>query len=410
MDYFRLLSYAWSNPKDKTNITIENATQFSDRDFCFIILRKVSRSFAVVIEQLSEELRYPVCIFYLVLRALDTIEDDMKLENEKKLELLSVFHEKLHQVGWNVKGISGDAGESQYYYEMLLTHFDKVINEFKLLKKEYQETIADITQKMAGGMAEFVKKRVESLEDYDYYCYIVAGLVGIGLSRLFTATGLENYNVNDRDLSNSMGLFLQKTNITRDYNEDLRDGRIFWPTKIWSIYATNIGDLKNFPAEKRLPCLNHMIVNAMTHIFDCLEYQSRLKDINILRFCSIPQLMAMSTLSILYNNDNTFNQIVKMNRVQSVKIITSINDFESVLRWYNILLNEFKNKIPSNTNDELTENLREIIEKALVCVNNYGYKIGITSFETSKKNKLLPVTACIIIGSAVAAYTAMQFN
>ena len=45
--------------------------------FCYDVLNKVSRSFAIVIQQLDEELRDAVCVFYLVLRALDTIEDDM---------------------------------------------------------------------------------------------------------------------------------------------------------------------------------------------------------------------------------------------------------------------------------------------------------------------------------------------
>jgi len=30
-----------------------------------------------------------------------------------------------------------------------------------------------------------------------------------------------------------MGLFLQKTNIIRDYLEDYVDGRAFWPQDVW---------------------------------------------------------------------------------------------------------------------------------------------------------------------------------
>ncbi len=37
------------------------------------MLVKTSRSFALVIQELGDELRVAVCIFYLVLRALDTI-------------------------------------------------------------------------------------------------------------------------------------------------------------------------------------------------------------------------------------------------------------------------------------------------------------------------------------------------
>lgn len=53
-------------------------------------------SFAVVIQQLPEVLRDPVCIFYLVLRALDTIEDDMALPVATKLPLLLAFHEHIY--------------------------------------------------------------------------------------------------------------------------------------------------------------------------------------------------------------------------------------------------------------------------------------------------------------------------
>ncbi|KAG2241200.1 hypothetical protein Bca52824_096818, partial [Brassica carinata] len=40
--------------------------------FCYSMLHKVSRSFSLVIQQLGTELRNAVCVFYLVLRALDT--------------------------------------------------------------------------------------------------------------------------------------------------------------------------------------------------------------------------------------------------------------------------------------------------------------------------------------------------
>lgn len=65
------------------------------------------------------------------------------------------------------------------------------------------------------------------------YCHYVAGLVGIGLSKLFSASGLEATVIGqDTDLANSMGLFLQKTNIIRDYLEDIIDGRVFWPKSV----------------------------------------------------------------------------------------------------------------------------------------------------------------------------------
>ena len=68
------------------------------------------------------------------------------------------------------------------------------------------------------------------------YCHYVAGLVGIGLSRLFSASGLESEEVGvDQRLANSMGLFLQKTNIIRDYLEDMQEGRHFWPKEVHTV-------------------------------------------------------------------------------------------------------------------------------------------------------------------------------
>ena len=55
----------------------------------------------------------------------------------------------------------------------------------------------------------------------------------MGLSRLFSASGLEAAEVGKDDrLSNSMGLFLQKTNIIRDYLEDVLQERHFWPKEV----------------------------------------------------------------------------------------------------------------------------------------------------------------------------------
>lgn len=67
------------------------------------------------------------------------------------------------------------------------------------------------------------------------YCHYVAGLVGVGLSQLFSASKLEDREVGqDTELANSMGLFLQKTNIIRDYLEDTQEGRAFWPQEVSS--------------------------------------------------------------------------------------------------------------------------------------------------------------------------------
>ena len=74
------------------------------------LCRQVSRSFAVVIQTLPDEIKDAICIFYLVLRGLDTVEDDMAIPNEKKLPMLQSFHLHLQQPGWNVDGTPNPEG------------------------------------------------------------------------------------------------------------------------------------------------------------------------------------------------------------------------------------------------------------------------------------------------------------
>ena len=61
-------------------------------------------SFFAVIKELDGELCRVVCLFYLVLRGLDTIEDDMTLDVETKAQLLETFDEKLSTPGWTFDG------------------------------------------------------------------------------------------------------------------------------------------------------------------------------------------------------------------------------------------------------------------------------------------------------------------
>jgi farnesyl-diphosphate farnesyltransferase len=94
-------------------------------------------------------------------------------------------------------------------------------------------------------MIEFLeKKELVTLQEYDLYCHYVAGLVGIGLSEIFMQSGNELKDLSQiNELSNSMGLFLQKTNIIRDIKEDVDDARCWWPSNIVKTYVDNNQDL-----------------------------------------------------------------------------------------------------------------------------------------------------------------------
>ncbi|XP_041015415.1 squalene synthase 2-like isoform X1 [Juglans microcarpa x Juglans regia] len=284
--------------------------------FCYSMLHKVSRSFALVIQQLPTELRNAVCIFYLVLRALDTVEDDTSIPTDVKVPILTAFQRHIYDCDWQFSCGTKD-------YKVLMDQFHHVSTAFLELGKSYQEAIEDITKRMGAGMAKFICKEVETIDDYDEYCHYVAGLVGLGLSKLFHASGSED--LASDYLSNSMGLFLQKTNIIRDYLEDINEipkSRMFWPREIWRNYVNKLEDLKyEENSEKAVQCLNDMVTNALMHVEDCLKYMAALRDPSIFRFCAIPQIMAIGTLALCYNNIEVFRGVVKMRRGLTAKVI-----------------------------------------------------------------------------------------
>ena len=81
----------------------------TDLQFCDEKLGEVSRSFAAVIRQLPSDLAVDILIFYLVLRALDTIEDDMEAfkgkEADKMKHLRAFGRQYLGDASWTMEGV-----------------------------------------------------------------------------------------------------------------------------------------------------------------------------------------------------------------------------------------------------------------------------------------------------------------
>ena len=283
-----------------------------------------SRSFSAVIQELHPELLVPIALFYLALRGLDTIEDDMTIPLDKKDPLLRNFHKILEQDGWTFDGNGPDEKDRQ-----LLVEFNVVVEEFKKIKPEYRRIIADITQKMGNGMADYAANAehnvngVDTIKDYDLYCHYVAGLVGEGLTRLFVEAKLAHHLLLERtNLHNSMGLFLQKTNIIRDVHEDWVDKRRFYPKEIWSKHVDKFDDLfKPENRQKALDCSSEMVLNALGHVEDCIYYLAGLREQSVFNFAAIPQTMAIATLELVFQNPKVFERNVKITKGQACQIM-----------------------------------------------------------------------------------------
>lgn len=76
----------------------------------------------------SARFRFQICIFYLVLRGLDTIEDDMTIPDEVKQPILRSFHKHTVTPGWRFTGCGPNEKDRQ-----LLIEYDTVVGEVNLL-------------------------------------------------------------------------------------------------------------------------------------------------------------------------------------------------------------------------------------------------------------------------------------
>ncbi|KAG9229324.1 isoprenoid synthase domain-containing protein [Amylocarpus encephaloides] len=310
----------WHKPAYTRDPSKESATL---KD-CFKWLKMTSRSFAMVVQELNPDLVLPVVLYYLVLRGLDTIEDDMTISLEEKEPLLRNFETILEKDGWTYDKNGPNEKDRE-----LLVHFDDVITEFKLIDPKHRDIIKDIAHKMGNGMADYANNAkhninsVNTIEEYELYCHYVAGLVGDGLTTFFVEGGFANPTLSNRpDLTESMGQFLQKANIIRDVREDFIDQRRFWPKEIWSKHVDKFDDLFDPKhQEAALTCSSEMVLNSLRHAEECLFYMAGINEQGVFNFVAIPQAMAIATLELVFQNPRIFEANVKITKGDAAQLL-----------------------------------------------------------------------------------------
>ena len=168
---------------------------------------------------------------------------------------------------------------------------------------------------------------LDTTSEYDLYCHYVAGLVGEGLSRLFSASKKESPTIGTQlEISNSMGLLLQKTNIIRDFREDVDQKRFFWPRDIWGRKEFGFVDMKEMTStdsetvKRALWAQSGMILDALRHTTDALDYLRMLKNQSVFVFCAIPAAMAIATLELCFMNPAMFQRNIKIRKAEAAKV------------------------------------------------------------------------------------------
>jgi len=282
-------------------------------EYCEEILPKVSRTFALNIGKLEGEIYKAVTISYLLFRIADTFEDNIYQTEEEKIAALyvlaSIFEgnknldERLYlyeplKLLWQEKSPEKD----------LIQNGSNVLKCYFNLPSMYLQIIDPLFVEAVVGMAKFQKRKLEchskifqleNLKDLEQYCYYVAGIVGIILTKIFSLnkcifpkkSELEKYQV-------EFGLALQLTNIIKDWQKDLKRGWCYLPYSITNKFKVNLEHIDELSKKQQIGIIKDILPWILTYFDSALKYIETIPkyERSIRLFCIIPFVLACNTL------------------------------------------------------------------------------------------------------------------
>ena len=241
------------------------------------VLKETSRTFYIPITFLKKDLKKAVANAYLIMRALDEIEDNEHPEvtNEIKYFLLMEVSELLKEENFNNdKYLQLLEPYKQYMPEVTMRLNDWIL----LLPEGTKKIVCDAASEMAFGMAKWAKANwlVRTKEDLDEYTYYVAGLVGVMLSDLWE---WDSAVKTDRELAIGYGRGLQAVNILRNQQEDFETRGVSFIPERWTKE-----DMFHYTEE---------------NLDKAYQYMDAIQKRSILMFCRLPLALAHKTLNAL---------------------------------------------------------------------------------------------------------------
>ena len=298
------------------------------------ILQKVSRTFALTIPKLPDDLAKAVGNAYLLCRIADTIEDDRAMPAERKHFHARRFVEVV-QGQLDAEGFAADlapklAEQTPEAEKDLITHTPAVIRVTHSLPRPQQQAMERCVRIMTEGMVRYQEQEtldgVADIQDMGRYCYHVAGVVGEMLTDLFCSHSpeIEARRAELLPLARSFGQGLQMTNILKDIWEDHARGACWLPRNVFADHGFDI-TRKTMPQTSDpgyVRGIRELIGHAHGHLVNALRYTQTLPrhERGLRIFCLWALGMAVMTLdSIHARPDFTQGNQVKICR-RSVKI------------------------------------------------------------------------------------------
>jgi farnesyl-diphosphate farnesyltransferase len=307
------------------------------------MLRNVSRTFALSIEQLPQPVRDVVTIAYLMFRVSDCIEDHEHLPPDRKARILRLWaaalqgHESIQAYLESVADI--DAGDDPEIEVALQA--DEVLEALNALPETPRHILIHHVFDTSQGMARWQEHGpfVEDEAAMDDYMHEVAGRVGHLLTEVFIWYDPSIAHLRDTlmKLGREFGLALQTVNIIRGLRKDYERGWVFVPRDMYE--AEGLGRDSFFESENRdraMRVVARLADKAERHLKNGLAYIMLLPGTQrrIRLFCIWPLLFAVKTLSLSRNNPAVIASEAKITRSQ-VKRIVAIS---SLIWWSDALL------------------------------------------------------------------------
>jgi phytoene synthase len=176
-------------------------------------INRVARSFALAARFLPRDVRDDINLLYLALRRLDDLVD---LEAPSGSAQRADAQQRLAAIRtWLSTGAVADAGGDE-------------LAIFVDLQRRTPALPTDAISAFLDGMeSDLAGPVMESDADLDLYCYQVAGTVGRLMAALLGVRGGDDAQA-DR-AARALGAAMQRTNILRDIDEDLANGRVYLP-------------------------------------------------------------------------------------------------------------------------------------------------------------------------------------
>jgi len=284
-----------------------------DWEYCREILPKVSRTFALNITQLEGDIFKTVLLGYLLFRIADTFEDTMYQDEQEKIADLRDFsaifrgNKEVSQRLKLYESLKFRWRESSYEKD-LIENGHIVLRCYFDIPDTHRRIIDPLIVKTSEGMAGFQKRKLQSkskifqlrdIKELEDYCYCVAGIVGVMLTRLFCQRkGIEERRSELENFQIPFGIALQLINIIKDYRKDIARGWCYIPLTITERYQIEINRIDTLSIKQRQGIIKSMIPLIVTYLDSTLSYIKLLPlgERSIRMFCIIPFILGYRTL------------------------------------------------------------------------------------------------------------------